>query len=40
MTNNSSSKIFKNLDEQIQILLDKGLIIDDIEKTKVILKHN
>ena len=37
MTNNSSSKIFKNLDEQIQILLDKGLIIDDIEKTKVIL---
>lgn len=37
MTNNSSNKIFKNLDEQIQILLDKGLIIDDIEKTKVIL---
>ena len=38
MTNNSSSnKIFKNLDEQIQILLDKGLIIDDIEKTKIIL---
>ena len=30
MTNNSSSKIFKNLDEQIQILLDKALIIDDI----------
>ncbi|MEG2250411.1 MAG: Abi family protein, partial [Bacilli bacterium] len=32
-----SSKIFKNLDEQIQILLDKGLVINDVDKTKIIL---
>ena len=29
MSNNN--KIFKNLDEQIQILLDKGLIINDVD---------
>lgn len=30
-------KIFKNLDEQIEILQSRGLIIEDIEKTKDIL---
>ena len=30
-------KIFKTLDEQITILKDRGLIINDIEKTKDIL---
>lgn len=30
-------KIFKNLDEQIDILMSKGLIIDDIDKAKEIL---
>ena len=30
-------KIFKNLDEQIQILEDKGLVINDKEKAKDIL---
>ncbi|MDD3187357.1 MAG: Abi family protein [Bacilli bacterium] len=34
-------KIFKNLDEQIEILKGKGLIITDIEKTKeVLLREN
>lgn len=32
-----ANKIFKNLDEQIDILKSKGLIINDIEKTKKIL---
>lgn len=31
------NKTFKNLDEQIQILIDKGLVINDVEKTKDIL---
>ena len=30
-------KIFKNLDEQIEIMRNKGLIINDEEKTKEIL---
>lgn len=30
-------KQFKTLDEQVDILIDKGLIIDDVEKTKKIL---
>ena len=35
------TKIFKTLDEQIQILRAKGLVIDDIEYTKdVILREN
>ncbi len=34
-------KIFKTLDEQIEILKDKGLIIDDIQYTKeIILREN
>lgn len=34
-------KIFKNLDEQIEILRSKGLIINDVEKAKkVLLKEN
>lgn len=33
----SKKKIFKNLDEQIDILKNKGLIINDIDKTKEIL---
>ena len=32
-----AQKIFKSLDEQIKILQEKGLIINDIEKTKKIL---
>ena len=32
-----ANKIFKNLDEQIEILRSKGLIINDEEKTKDIL---
>jgi abortive infection bacteriophage resistance protein len=31
------NKIFKTLDEQIEILQNKGLVIDDIEQTKEIL---
>lgn len=31
------NKIFKNLDEQIEILLSKGLIINDVNKAKEIL---
>ena len=31
------TKIFKNLDQQIEILQSRGLIISDIEKTKDIL---
>lgn len=35
------SKIFKTLDEQIEILKDKGLVIDDIDYAKkVILREN
>lgn len=35
------NKVFKNLDEQIEILQSKGLIIQDIEKTKhILLKEN
>ena len=30
-------KTFKNLDEQIEILKSRGLVITDIEKTKSIL---
>ena len=30
-------KTFKTLDEQINILIDKGLTINDIEKAKSIL---
>lgn len=33
----TNSKIFKNLDEQIEILKSKGLIINNIDKTKEIL---
>ncbi len=32
-----NNKIFKTLDEQIQILKDKGLVIEDLELTKEIL---
>ena len=36
-----NNKVFKNLDEQIEILKDKGLIINDIEYTKeVLLREN
>lgn len=36
-----NNKVFKNLDEQIEILKDKGLIINDIENTKeVLLREN
>ena len=39
MSNNN--KIFKNLDEQIQILIDKGLIINDVDHAKeILLKEN
>ena len=31
------AKTFKTLDEQIEILLQKGLVIDDIEAAKTIL---
>ena len=35
------SKIFKTLDEQIEILQDKGLIIDDVDYAKkIILREN
>lgn len=30
-------KVFKTIDEQIQILRQRGLIIDDIEKAKLYL---
>lgn len=33
----NKSKVFRNLDEQIEILLSKGLIINDISKAKEIL---
>lgn len=37
----SSEKVFKTLDEQIEILKNKGLIIDDIEHAKdVLLREN
>ena len=37
----SSVKQFKTIDEQIQILRDKGLTINDIEKTKeIVLREN
>ena len=29
--NNSTNKIFKTLDEQIEILKSKGLVIDDVD---------
>src|SRR5574344_1837387 len=32
-----NDKIFKNLDEQVDILTSKGLIINDIEKAKLVL---
>lgn len=39
MSNNN--KIFKNLDEQIQILIDKGLKISDVDHAKkILLKEN
>ena len=35
------NKVFKNLDEQIEILESKGLIINDIDKAKtILLKEN
>ena len=35
------SKIFKTLDEQIEILKDKGLTIDDVDYAKkIILREN
>ena len=37
MVNKMDTKIFKTLDEQIEILNEKGLIIGDITKTKEIL---
>lgn len=37
MGNKKGKKVFKNLDEQVEILKNKGLIIDDEEKTKEIL---
>ena len=37
----SSKKVFKSLDEQIEILRSKGLIIDNVEKAKnVLLREN
>ena len=34
-------KIFKNLDEQVEILKSRGLVITDIEKTKnILLREN
>ena len=36
-----NNKVFKNLDEQIEILKDKGLIINDINYAKeVLLREN
>ena len=35
------NKEFKSLDEQISIMKNKGLIIDDIDKTKdILLREN
>lgn len=34
---NKQKKIFKSLDEQIEILIDRGLIINDVDKAKGIL---
>lgn len=37
----SSKKVFKSLDEQVEILRGKGLIIDDVDKTKdILLREN
>ena len=33
----SSRKVFKTLDEQVEILKSKGLVIDDVDNTKEIL---
>ena len=35
--NNSTNKIFKTLDEQIEVLKSKGLVIDDVDSAKEIL---
>ena len=32
-----SKKVFKNLDEQVEIFKNRGLVIKDLEKTKEIL---
>ena len=32
-----ANKIFKSIDEQIEILKSKGLVINDLDKTKDIL---
>ncbi len=37
MVNNMGKKTFKTIDEQIEILKQKGLVISDIEKTRQIL---
>lgn len=37
MVNSMGKKTFKNLDEQIEILKSRGLVITDVEKTKSIL---
>lgn len=37
MVNSMGKKTFKNLDEQIEILRSRGLVITDVEKTKSIL---
>ena len=35
------SKVFRNLDEQVEILISKGLIINDVDKAKtILLKEN
>lgn len=37
----SSNKVFKTLDEQVEILRSKGLIIDDIDFAKdILLREN
>ena len=38
MVNNMGKKTFKTIDEQIEILKQKGLVISDIEKTRQIQK--
>ena len=41
MVNKMGKKTFKTLDEQIQILKDRGLVIDDVEKAKnILLREN
>lgn len=41
MVNNMGKKTFKNLDEQIEILRSRGLVITDVEKTKnILLREN